>query len=329
MSATPPARPHELREFRVMATDAQLLLRADADAAAAAFDEVETELQRIHDMLTRFEPTSPLNRLSDAGAGIVPPEMYEVLEAADEAWSATGGRFNAGMGGDLMRAGYDRTFDTLVQLTEDDRQTLPGTIATAASDALAGVRAGGSTLPGPPASRRSFTLHPHGLVQVRPGTRLDLGGIAKGWAADRACAMLAPFGSCLVSLGGDLAIHVADGDEPWPIGVPLGDGQTTIALSYGGLATSGQDRRVWRRADGGGTAHHIIDPATGESARSDVLRVTVLADSCAAAEVWTKALLMRGVDLARAEAAQRGLTTVIVGADLAAWFTGDLASMQE
>jgi len=156
--------------------------------------------------------------------------------------------------------------------------------------------------------------------------RLDLGGIAKGWASDRICAGLAQKGSCIVNLGGDIALHVASGDEPWPVGVDMGGGETiSIAVQQGGLATSGQDKRTWHAAGNSAPAHHLIDPQTSAPAVTDIKRVTVFHDSCMQAEIWAKALLLVGRAAAQAEANSRGLTTIIVDVADRSYRTGSLA----
>jgi thiamine biosynthesis lipoprotein len=122
-------------------------------------------------------------------------------------------------------------------------------------------------------------------VELEPGVRLDLGGIAKGYAADRACELLALAGPCLVNAGGDVAVR----GGAWPVGVAPG---LTLELAAGGLATSGRDRRRWVR--GGREQHHLIDPRSGRPARSKALRVTVVAGSAADAEVLAKAAFLGG-----------------------------------
>ena len=125
-------------------------------------------------------------------------------------------------------------------------------------------------------------------IELEPGFRLDLGGIAKGYAVDRALAQLSPAGSCLVNAGGDLA----GGGRLWPVGVETADGELTLGLENGALATSGRDRRRWQR--NGRELHHLIDPATGMSAEGEFLRVTVLAPTAVDAEVLAKAAFLGG-----------------------------------
>ncbi len=151
--------------------------------------------------------------------------------------------------------------------------------------------------PAAPGRWRGIRVDPQAhSVTLPAGTRLDLGGIAKGWAADRAASMLRPFGSGLVNAGGDLR---AWGDQP---GVEPGQGWLAAVedpawpdrdaawlwVREGALATSSIVRRRWT----GG--HHLIDPRTGQSADTDLLSVTVLAPTTAQAEVAAKVVLILG-----------------------------------
>jgi thiamine biosynthesis lipoprotein len=67
-------------------------------------------------------------------------------------------------------------------------------------------------------------------------------------------------------------------------------------LERGGIATSGRDRRRWRR--GGADQHHLIDPATGRPARTDLLRVTAVGADAVEAEVLATTLFLGGRDQA-------------------------------
>ncbi|MBC7460818.1 MAG: FAD:protein FMN transferase, partial [Thermoleophilia bacterium] len=111
-------------------------------------------------------------------------------------------------------------------------------------------------------------------------------------------------------------------DEPWPLGLELPGGVATYSLAAGGVATSGQDRRVWKSASAAGLAHHLIDPRSGRPARSDVLRISVFGATCEAAEVWSKALFLRGQAGAAEEAAALGIPAIIVGVDGSVDFIG-------
>src|SRR5438034_8595006 len=110
-----------------------------------------------------------------------------------------------------------------------------------------------------------------GRARLRPGAGLDLGGLAKGWLADRLCERTA--GHCLANLGGDLYAR-----GRWPVGLA----GRTFLLEDMGAATSSTQVRRW---DG---QHHLIDPRTGLPSTSDLKEVSVVAGSGFEAEVFAK-----------------------------------------
>ena len=270
--------------FHAMGTEFELLLDATDDAPLA---EVEREVQRLEGLLSRFRPDSELSRLNAAGELRVGRELLELTELALDARTRTAGRFDPTVHDALVAAGYDRSFGLL-----DD---MPHPSAGAATGAPCG---GDVTI-----DRASRT------VTLEPGYRLDLGGIAKGWTADRVLQMLAGSGPALVNAGGDIAASGA----AWPVGVETGTGtgRLTLELDGGGLATSGRDRRRWTQ--GGRSRHHVIDPQTGEPAGGELLTVTVAAGSASEAEVLATSLFLAGsVERAAAEADAGTVPAVLV-----------------
>ncbi len=308
--------------FDVMGTSAELQLVATLETAGPILLAVEAELRRLQAIMTRFDPESPIEQLNDAGSGRPDdPELAAVLARSLAAWRETGGRVDVGVGREMVAAGYDRDFDEL-KLDADDLVVQHESVRSIRERRSAGTATAVREL------RQPLSIDPmDGTVEVTDGVRIDLGGIAKGWASDHACRMLAQHGSCLVNLGGDMAVHVAEGADPWPVGVQLGTGTSTFDISWGGIATSGVDRRVWRSEDDE-LRHHLIDPTTGEPAVSDVLRVTVFADACVDAEVWAKALYLRGFDEAVTEATERSITAIVTDLDDQVACTGSLAGFE-
>ena len=269
-----------------MGTTIELLLDAeDGEQAQSALRAVEEEFERLEAMLSRFRPDSELSRLNRDGQILAPPDLERVVGLALEAREQTAGRFDPTVYDALAHAGYDRSFE----------QVAPEAAAEAAAgeDSLEGASCGGRV-----------TIDPEtGRIEIEPGFRIDLGGIGKGYAVDRAIEILAVQGPCLVNAGGDLAVR---GDRPWPIGVEDGP---TLELTRGAIATSGRDRRHWRR--GSEERHHLIDPATGRPAETDLIRVTVVAPSAVEADVLAKTLFLSG----EREAAAAGVPALLVCAD--------------
>jgi thiamine biosynthesis lipoprotein len=141
-----------------------------------------------------------------------------------------------------------------------------------------------------------LSLRP-GQAYLAPGTGVDLGGIAKGWMADRLCAAMG--GNLLANLGGDLfAAGTGPDGEGWPIDLA----GTTVLLQDQGAATSSVRKRAW-----GAGLHHLIDPRTGRPAASDLAQVSVVAANAAEAEVSAKTALLLGSGQAREFLAARGL----------------------
>lgn len=214
--------------------------------------------------LTRFDPASELSRLN-AGAGgwvAVGDELEQLLRESLRAWEISGGLVNAAVLPAMLAIGYSRP------LAEG-----PALVAAAAP----------RPLPGLP---EVLEVGP-GRARVEVGWGIDLGGIAKGWLADRLADRLGD--NCLVNLGGDLA---ARGEGPDGGGWPVGFGGLTVMLRDQGAATSSTRRRAWLVE--GEPVHHLIDPRTGAPARGDLSEVSVVAADATTAEVAAKTALLLG-----------------------------------
>jgi FAD:protein FMN transferase len=258
---------------------------AGAEAALAAAQEEVAACERE---LSRFDPTSDLSRLNAAAGRWAPvgPRLQEALRLALRAREDTAGRFDPTVLPALAAAGYDRSFELL-----EERPA-----ATAA-----GWRAG-----------TTIELDERGgRARLEPGSAVDLGGIGKGYAADRALgAMLAAsprLAGALVDLGGDIAVN-GDSPEggPWLVAVadPRRAGNTlaVLALDGGGVATSGRDARRFGPAR---SLHHLIDPETGEPALAGPLTVTVVGPDAATAEGHATTLAIAGLGEAEAHVVER------------------------
>ena len=186
-----------------------------ADAVEALFAEWEA-------VLSRFRPESELSRLNDrAGAPVrVGPILLAAVEASLEAARATGGLFDPTLRHELVRIGYDRSFEEL---------------GGRAAEAAGRPRGGGGW-------RRVVVDRAAGHVTLPAGSGLDLGGIAKGMAVDASLELLSALGAdaALVSAGGDLAVlGLPPGRRAWPILVGGGPDGPVVPLVRGALATSG------------------------------------------------------------------------------------------
>ena len=288
------------RRFHAMGTGCELFLKArHRPEALRAMAEAQWEVRRLESIFSRFDPDSELSELNRRGTLRAGPELLEVVDLALTARHRTGGRFDPTVHDALVAAGYDRTFEEVASAEAHG----------GSPRAFAAVRCAGSVR----VDRRTRT------IELDPGVRLDLGGIAKGYAVDRAAKILGELGPCLVDAGGDIA---ARGDG-WPIGLDTGDGTLTLELGDGAVATSGRDRRHWTR--GSEELHHIIDPATGLPAMGDLLRVTAIAATATEAEVRAKALFLAGAEEAEREANATATPALLVTLDGRTRFAGGLA----
>jgi thiamine biosynthesis lipoprotein len=141
------------------------------------------------------------------------------------------------------------------------------------------------------------------VVRRPPGLRFDLGGVGKGWIADRALDLLRTWPSAVIDADGDLAIRCAPG-KCWEVAID--DPRTPnshlavlrLAAPPGrmptrwGVATSGTSIHRWNV--GGTVRHHLIDPRTGRPAETDVVQATVIAESARRAEALSKAAVIAG-----------------------------------
>jgi len=270
--------------FSVFGTTAVLLVAA-ARQLARARRLVDAELAAADLACSRFRPDSELCALNAAGGAWLPvsPLFAEILGAALRAARLTGGDVDPTCGRALASLGYDRDFAAVRQPAE-----LP-------------PRATWPTWPvSPVPGWRSVQLDRPGLrARLLNRAQLDLGATAKAWAADRCADQVAAKLDCgaLVSLGGDLAAAGQAPEDGWRVRVtddhasgPAAPGQT-VTIGSGGLATSSTTVRAW--TVGGRRVHHIINPATGEPARSCWRTVTVAAGSCLDANTASTAAIIR------------------------------------
>ncbi len=259
--------------FRAMGTTISLLLPAEhAEPGAGAIAGLFTEWEEV---LSRFRPESELSYLNrHAGEPVtVSALLFDVTAAALKAARATNGIYDPTLLQQMVRLGYDRSFDDLPEQA-------PVMIS----------------MPGPGGGWRGIVLDAeHRRVMLPAGIGLDFGGIAKGMAVDAALARLQTLNidSALVNAGGDLAVlGLPPSGDAWPIAAQGWDMQWTIPLRQGAMATSGIDRRHWRQ--GPHQRHHLLDPRTGMPVRNGMWSVTAVGARCAQAEVAAKAAFVLG-----------------------------------
>jgi thiamine biosynthesis lipoprotein len=254
--------------------------------AATALAAAERTFALLEARLSRFRPQSELSRLNRAAGTpfTASPVLYELVTAALAWHERTGGIFDPTVLSSLLAYGYDRTFaevqaEQAANLPPAQRNDLP---SSAGKPALGNARA--------------VRLGPGRQILLPAGVGLDLGGIAKGWAAQQVANRLGMVGPCLVDAGGDIACAGAPPTGPWLVTVtdPRNEALdcAVLTLNDAAVATSSRTRRQWQHA--GQPAHHLIDPRTGAPAATELLSVTVAAPRLPDAEVYAKCALILG-----------------------------------
>ncbi len=265
------------REAAIMGTAVRVeLWHADATAAGEAIDAVLAEMRRVDALMSSFRPGSELSRINrEAETRPVPvsPELFALIRRAQAISRLSGGAF------DITYASVGHLYNFRQGIAPDDR---------ALKQAL------------PAVDYRSLVLDPKTLSVrfARPGMRIDLGGIAKGHAVDRAIALLRARGvrEALVSAGGDTRILGDHHGRPWLTGIrdprrPPGTSAVVLPLADTAISTSGDYERYFERD--GVRYHHIISPRTGRPARA-VRSVTILGPDATTTDALSTTVFVLG-----------------------------------
>jgi len=302
-------REAELREGRILlGTLVEIQVprgdRAARDAVTAAF----AEMARIEALMSPHRPDSDVARLSAAEESLeVAPDTAEVFALGLDVAARSAGAFDLTLG--RLKALWD---------LEGDNPRVPDDAEIAA--ALEGIGPGALRLDG------------RWVSKARPDLAVDLGGIAKGYAIDRAIAVLAGAGieQASVNAGGDLRLLGSRGARPWRIGIrhPRSAEEllATLELSGRAVVTSGDYERFFE-VDGR-RYHHIFDPRSGYPA-SACQSVTLVADSAMLADALATAVFVLGPEEGLALLAEfAGVEALIVAADGATHATPGLAELK-
>jgi thiamine biosynthesis lipoprotein len=279
--ADPPS-PHLVqRAAPSMGTELRLSAwTADEPAALAAFDAVVQEFNRLEALMSTWKEGSQIQRLNAAAgknAVAMDPEIRDALRAARQVSEWTLGKF-------------DVTWGAMSGLWKFDYQNKDGSIPDAAEVAR----------------RRKLIDYRQVEVDEKAGTAfihrqgmiVNLGGIGKGYAVDRARDILVShnFHDFMIQFGGDLYVGGKSGDRPWRLGIqdPRGAADkifASVELSDSTFSTSGDYERFFIKD--GRRYHHILDPATGEPAQGS-RSVTILARSATIADGLSTGVFILG-----------------------------------
>lgn len=263
----------------VMGTKVSITVVAKtAEEGEAAIDAALAEVRRLDEMMSLYKDDSEITRVNMA-AGKKPvkvsPEMIEVVEAARKISELTDGAFDVTVG-PLVVLWQMRLKEGNGPTDEEIRRIL------------------------------AFVGHQHIIIDKqsstlflkKPNMIMDFGGVAKGYAADKAAEVLKRRGieNAIVALAGDIRVmgHRTD-NSPWRIGVQHprapDENLTVLELSDKSISTSGDYERF--AIKGAKRYHHILDPRTGKPSEG-MESLTITGDRGEVIDPLTTALFILG-----------------------------------
>lgn len=299
--------------LELFAMDTYMVITAEGGDTEEAVKSVSREISRLENALSRTIGTSSVSRLNDEGGARLDEETASLLAAALTYSADTNGAFDVtiaplvelwGITSDDPRVPSREEIDALLPLVGSEHIHLDGREATLDEDCA-----------------------------------IDLGGIAKGFASDKAADILSRSGAdrACANLGGNVYVYSREGHDAWNVAIqdPQGkdDYVCILSLTDHFVVTSGGYQRYFTGPDGT-VYQHILDPKTGYPVQGDLLSASVIlprsGDELAGtrADAYSTALYVMGesgaADFWRAH---RDFDMVLVTTDGRVVYTPGLASV--
>jgi thiamine biosynthesis lipoprotein len=272
--------------------------------------EAAGRISEIESRMSAFLPDSDISKLRrNAGNGFVKisKETFRLIKTAVEFGGLTDGAF-------------DITVRPLVELW--------------------GIGKKGNFIPSPQEIRQALRMVNYKDIELddescsaalkQPGQSVDLGSIAKGYAADEVKRILLENGiqSAMVNLGGNVvAVGSRPDGQPWKIGIqnplaPTGEFLGVLSVTDKTVVTSGSNERFFIKD--GVRYHHILDPRTGAPAQNSLLSVTAVCENSTHADALTTALFLRGPEESAPLLKKMGAEAIFIDTNLSVTATGGL-----
>lgn len=264
----------------LLGTVINITVNSDRNSAVKAVNAAFVEIERIQALFSYYNNETDISRLNKDGAKSMvqlTPEVFELLKLSVDISSKTSGAF-------------DITFASLAPLwnLRDENFVPPSSMEV--SKLLKYVS-------------YKYIVFDNQKVAARftkTGVKVDLGGIAKGYAILKAVEVLKQHGisSGFVDAGGDIQVIGENSGKPWVVGIknPSNNGIVgTLALSGNdSVATSGSYERF--KEYQGKRYHHIIDPKSGYPADSGLISVSVICSDPVLADAYATSFFVMGFD---------------------------------
>lgn len=265
--------------FEVMGTRAHVEFWLEPNGNQSAqqlIDSVKGEMTRIDELMSPYIESSQLSKLNREAYQRdvhINAELFQLLATAEQVSRQTEGAF------DISYASVGYQYDYR-------NHQRPNTEAI--NNSLAAI------------NYQAIQLDPQqqSVRFLKPGLKIDLGGIAKGHAVKSSMEKLKLAGieHALISAGGDTTILGDRHGRPWYVGIkhPRAENKTAVhlPLSDESISTSGDYERYF--VEDGVRYHHIINPKTGDSARN-VVSVTVVGKDATWVDALSTAVFVRGL----------------------------------
>jgi FAD:protein FMN transferase len=264
------------REEAIMGTRCAVELWAtDHAKGEAAMESVFADMRRIDVLMSTYKPDSEISRVNAQAARApvaISVELFNLLQTAQEYSRLSNGVF-------------DITYASVGYLYDYRNHVHPNGQAIAAA------------LPSIDYRQLKFDPVAHTVAFGKPGMRIDLGGIAKGYSVDRGIDLLKAQGidRAMVNAGGDTRVMGDRFGKPWVIGIRHPDRKDEyvlrVPLEDAAFSTSGDYERFFE--EGGVRYHHILDPRTGMSPHA-VRSVTIIASNATRTDGLSKTVFILG-----------------------------------
>jgi thiamine biosynthesis lipoprotein len=266
------------QDAAIMGTAVAVQLWYDDDAKGRALTQaVIDEMRRIDKLMSTYKPGSELSRLNARAASEAVPvstELLALIQRALEFSPITDGAF------DITYASAGQYYDFRKRIHPSEAQLAQAVPAIDYHHVLVDSE--------------------HETVRFsQAGVRIDLGGIAKGYAVDRCVALLRAAGveSAMVNAGGDTRVVGKHWKQPWMVGIRdprHKDGMVTLLpLEDAAISTSGDYERYFEQD--GVRYHHILNPRTGTSS-SGVRSVSIIGTDATTTDALSTGVFVMGVD---------------------------------
>jgi thiamine biosynthesis lipoprotein len=240
-------------------------------------ETIMDEMRRIDHLMSSYKPDSELSAINVGAASgpvTVSEELLSLIERALEYSVITTGAF------DITYASAGQHYDYRNNKKPDDAQLQ-------------------AALPAIDYHHVKIDKSASTVAFMHPGVRIDLGGIAKGYAVDRGMKLLQQAGvkTALISAGGDTRVIGKRWDRPWHIGIrnPRDEENivSMIPLENSAISTSGDYERFFE--EDGVRYHHILDPKTGTSTH-EILSSSIIGKYATDTDALSTSVFILGVD---------------------------------